>query len=342
LPTELSLPDGFASAGECLVELTAGTRGTQKQQTAHQLLGEGVFEALETSYFVRHSRAAQVAEEFSQSIGRTATNARDLQSLATEAVERMQAFRAAVRPYSWDIPDAVEWSLSKASFEKANASRSNWEELRQGYDSMWRHFSMLHILQVGEKEGGSQTKGYAPKVDELEACAGQWRQHPALRSQTLERELVDALVYAETLAFAQMMAARLGRLQKGLPFAVGPAPGPNVGKELWKSLGRMAVEVALMGATWVLAYSIAQEDAIATWSLFLAATALRWILRKLDALKPTASVQQPEALLTDMARVYELLAHATFHRGVVRQELQRVTALGAVYSPFVFELLELD
>lgn len=341
LPSEVDLSQGFASCGECLLDLGVCAQSEHEQKAAKRLLGDALCDAFESAHFERHGRASRIAEEFSQSIGKAVASPGEAQLLVDAALEVMSAFRAAVRPQSWDDTSAVDWGLPRDAFEAANSSKSDWDVLKRGYDTMWRHFSVLSIMHSGEKTSGPQTEGYVPRVQELEDCAWQLLKQPALRSVTLERQIIDALVFCENLAFAQMVLVKQRGTDPMRTYELGPSAQFKVGKALWGSLRQAAWEIVLLLGTWMLASAISNGHTLATWSFFLAGTLTRWMFKKLNDLKVASEASaQPEKLLMAMAQGYELLKHPYFHRGAVRQELQRLTSLGAVYSPFVFELLE--
>ena len=348
LPEELDLSKGFASICECLLDLTAcsGEGAGEERQTAKRLLGEAGFELLRGSYFDRYSYAGRMAKELSESIGRMAQSATQLQELVDAASERISEFREALRPArNWKGSEEINWRLAGEAFEQAYADRSNWEELKVGFDAMWWHCSMRDILRLGEQAAGMQQHGHWPQLDMLEACARELLQRPALRSELLERQLVDVLVFLENLAFAQTVRWEQRSGNPSYPDELGPTPAPSVRKALWKSVRSVALEASLLLGTWLLATVIATGNTLAIWAFFLAGTAFRWSIKKLERLRPgvAASTQeQAEDLLADMVRVASLFKHVNFHRGLVWRELARLTSRGAVYSPFVFELLERD
>jgi hypothetical protein len=339
LPAKVDLSEEFASLGRCLLDLNVRSKTEMQLQAAQGLLGHTVYQVLTAAYFDEYSQAARMAKELGHSIGQAAKSVAELQALTDAAFEMLRDFRVATRSQEWLGTSDIDWSLSKKAFEAAHADKPDLEKLKRSYDTLWGHLSVLGIIQAGEKSAGPQAYGYAPRKDELESCAWSLRQNPVLRSQTLERQLVDALVFVEDLAFAQEVLWEQRANSLGEPDELGPASGVKGGKAVMAGLGRLALEMVFLGATWFLANVIASGEILATWSLFLAATVARWLFKKLDSLKPSPP-HEAKALLKDMAGVYELLKHPTFHRGVVRQELQRLTSRGAVYSPFVFELLE--
>ena len=338
-PAEIASADDPSSTSECLLNLTARTWGEADFLAAQRLLGDAVFEILGVAYFEPYTRAAQIARELGQSIGQAAKCHCELQALSDTAFHALRDFRVATRPLDTGATSHIDWSMSTNDFEQTYSSEANWAELKRGYDTLWRHFSVQGILQAGEKAAGPQTEGYAPRTDALEACAWLLRGNPLLRSPTLERQLADALVFVENLAFAQTLLWKQRAASFDSPFELGPSTASKPGKAFLAGLRALALELLLLGGTWFVADVIVNDAPLATWSLFLATTAVRWGFKKLDALRPAPQFQ-PVALLDDMARVYELFKHAAFHRGVARQELLRLTSRGAVYSPFVFELLE--
>ena len=343
VPSEVDPYERIARCEQCSLDLVVCAQSEQERQVAKRLHGDALRDAMESAFFERHDRAARIVEELALSIGETALSVEEAQKLVDVALELMCAFRASVRPQASDGDAEVDWGVSREAFEKANVSKPDWARLKQGYDEMWQHPGDLYvsILSSAEKTSEAYPKGYDPRVWDLEKCAWRLLEHPALRSDTLERQLIDALVFRQNMVFAQIVLSEHSGAGLLHHYRLGFLTQSKADKTLGRKLLQIAGEAALLFGTWVLASAVSNGNMLATWAFFLAGTLTRWLFKTLYALKAVSEpLAQPQKLVLSMAQGYKLLEHAQFHRGVVRQELQRLTSLGAVYSPFVFELLE--
>lgn len=161
-----------------------------------------------------------------------------------------------------------------------------------------------------------------------------------MHSGFLEWALIDALIYAECIAFAQMVVS--GQMVIGLQVPgelQGISPSKLAGKELAKGAGRAALELAKVVATFIVANGLAAENVQTAWIITTGVTAARWV--RLAILQQGAPAPQaPAALLTKMAGAHELLKWRHFNARAFRQELYRLSSEGAVFSPWVFNILD--
>lgn len=232
--------------------------------------------------------------------------------------------------------------LGPSEFAKAVAGRGADEakKLQSSYDMLWEHFNVADVVRQGEANAGATPKGFRPEVAELEGVAARLLSNRRMHSAFLEWALVDALIYAECIAFAQVVVS--GQTVLGFKVAgelKGFSPMKVAGKDLAKSAGLAALELAKVALTFIVAHVLAAENAQTAWVITTGVTAARWV--RLAVLQKGATPARAQTtLLAQMANVHELLKSRQFNARLLRKELYRVAAEGAVFSPWVFHILD--
>lgn len=111
------------------------------------------------------------------------------------------------------------------------------------------------------------------------------------------------------------------------------------GKQLRRSLVAAVAEIVKISATVFAAYLLVQENAQTAWIVASVVTAVRWIR---SAMVPKAKQHEVvhSELLTKMANVQEMLKTPHFNARALLDQLYKVTSDGAVFSPWVLNLLD--
>ena len=233
-------------------------------------------------------------------------------------------------------------SLSSKDF-KAKISKVEGAErykLLTKYNTYWKHFSVSDVVARGQAKYSAEAEGMGFDISELENLARLITAFPHLKSNTLLWAVANALVYAECLAFAQMVAS--GQTIAGLPVA-GELQGfthwKAWRKAAWTSVSSFFTEVVKVGATFFIASAITSNDTLATWVVTTGVTAARWVMRAVQSATKHPEQMRKE-LLMRMVQAHESLRRHDFHPEVAMQELKAATAMGAVFSPWVFYLLD--
>lgn len=228
---------------------------------------------------------------------------------------------------------SVDFTEAPAEFLEAISDAP--EELRDklilAYDTVWLHESPETLFLYGEKASGIAKTHLNYQVEQIEQAARMYLDLPGAHSPTLEWAIVNSLLYAESLAFLQTVTFA-GNIFAGASSAKGLSPW----KIMLTSVGSLLWEGVKLLATAAISYAIGQEDRTASIVLFLAITGARWFI-------PTQKGRQQEkisVLAQAMMGAHGLAKRRAFNAGVVRQQAYHATTLGAVFSDYVYEILD--
>lgn len=258
--------------------------------------------------------------------------------------------RSALRPYDKGPVEELNpygsiWNLRTDDFKElvSKIPQAEAKSLTEKYDTLWSHFDVMQVLQLGEAKFGAHSKGFDPKVDEIEAAVGKLMElNPELYSETLEDVLLNALIYAEVIGFARYAYSKEELLGKKIW-----SPIKGVSNEepdgWWRSVGALARDLSLetgkVALTFAVAYLITGQEITPSWIVTTGFTLYRWLLRDWTHSRRTGQKNQIPLVL-DMARLHALIAKPGFSPEMARQELFRVRQLGGIFSPAVNTLLE--
>lgn len=289
------------------------------------------------------SQLAFMATEMCEQAARTANlRSVDIETLAYSSVGILRKARSAFLSYtSMDDGDHHLLSMKPGEFTDniATLEDSKRQKLQTRYTTLWKHFSINDVVTRGQAKAGAQAEGMTYEIDELETLARLIVKLPHLHSKTLAWAVTNALVYAECLAFAQLVAP--GQTIAGIPVAgelQGLSPGKAWRKAVWKSTTTAIFEVFKIGATFIIASVLTSNEPLATWVVTTGVTAARWVRNAIGAGKSPEVVRAE--LLLKMVYAHETLRRSDFHAGLARCEMMAAAALGAVFSPWVFHLLD--
>lgn len=299
---------------------------------------------VETPRWVLSSRAEEVSDALREmhagEIGQVRTIVNELASSASrlsashEALEDLISQLGFLRDVrsAFHLPKKIEgfegydiFSLWPADFLALVATRPEQERtsLTREYDEVWRHFRMWHVVKNGEVKSGAPRYGFEPKVDELESIAFRLLRDPRLFSPTLEWALMDALIYAECVAF-----------KDSVPFEDEILGVPVT--EIVKLVGYILGEAVTLLATYLIAGFLGGGDRHVTWTITTGVTAARWVCMAVVGRKSKSR----GALMAQMASTHELLKSQHFDAANFRASLYKAASEGAVFSPWVYRLLE--
>lgn len=316
----------------------------------HQSVADHVRSALASEHLgasgVFGNQIAHIIGEFADSLAVLPLSARSARVRAIRQLiqEVRPGFLRRVSPPGephgnlWDLPPD-EFVVALAAVNESEAAK-----LKTQYDSLWRHFSVSKVVTQGEEKAGAGAQGFQPSAEVLEDAAAKLLSLRGAHSETLEWALVDALIYAECIAFAQTIVSGQTVLGMAVPGELKGIATPGVA---WKAFARNTVKAAVragfeavkVGLTFVVAVVLAQDNLQTAWVITTGVTAARWVRFGLRASVKTRG-QVAHDLLAKMAAVQDLLKSPNFNARLVREQLTMVTAEGAVFSPWVFNVLD--
>lgn len=305
-------------------------------------------EALSAAHFgTSHADVVRIVDELSRSASQRPTTERSrtecFHAIADLLEDIRSAFRAALNLTAGEPSDA--WALTTVEFAKAVSDRSSEDvsKLKRRYDTLWQHFNVASVIKRGESEYGATVEGLEPHVEQLETIAWKLLALPNMSSETLEWALVDALIYAECIAFAQTVASGetlLGYPVRGaLKGATGAALWKAWGKQVWVSALALVVEALKIGVTLFIANILAQDNVQTAWVIATGVTVARWVRLGIAAQAKTPQ-QVVNDLIGKMVGAHELLKSERFNARALRQALYEVSTAGAVFSPWVYNILD--
>jgi hypothetical protein len=203
----------------------------------------------------------------------------------------------------------------------ADKDEKSASELKRNFDNIWQHRDASSSIGSGQLD---PSKTGELIVANLESTALEYL-NSKLDSLLLEHVLIDALLYAEVVAFARSH--------------------PEIPKNGVKSLilgwiGKLAkfiiAEGTAFGLTAILADWLAQQNQTSFWVIFVGVTAIRWL--RPDNLKADRFAKWK--LLFDMSAVQLRMRTADFNPRLVRECLYDLEKRGAVFSQYVYHLLD--
>ncbi|MGX5652525.1 hypothetical protein ACWKW4_19890 [Hydrogenophaga borbori] len=334
----------FASVELVDVSFTFFEEATGLEDAARRSLSRHLSSSLSSeSLGSTSSQLAFTAAEMCEQAARTADlRSVDIETLTYSSVGILRKARSAFLSYtSMDDGDHHLLSMKPGEFTASIAALEDGkrQKLQTRYTTLWKHFSINDVVTRGQAKAGAQAEGMTYEVDELEALARLIVKLPHLHSKTLAWAVTNALVYAECLAFAQLVAP--GQTIAGIPVAgelQGLSPGKAWRKAVWKSTTTAIFEVFKIGATFIIASVLTSNEPLATWVVTTGVTAARWVRNAIGVGKSPEVVRAE--LLLKMVHAHETLRRGDFHAGLARSEIMAAAALGAVFSPWVLHLLD--
>lgn len=302
----------------------------------------------EDLYVGQYGQVKQIVREFAESASRANVFLfMPSDDYVTRIRELLEEARVAFKEPTPDPDDAEShhsnlWRKTPYEFKIFAESKESIEaqKLIRQYDELWSHHNLDAVLTNRALNVGSNYDITVPLVDELENVAFSLLSIKPLWSPLLSKLLISALLYAETEAFARSMNSE--------KFSKSAAPAKVdggvfaiirfVAKAAIKDIGRLSLEAFYIAITYVVASALANQNEAAVWTITTGFTMWRWIKGLFSYVYVDKSSKSAD-LLHQMAAVHKL-ADGPSNPRLLRSELYRITGLGAVFSPWVFNLLD--
>lgn len=300
-------------------------------------------DAWEKLHFGGHSQMSKIVAELGQSAAASIATWPNRSELYEHIEELVSEARGAFKePLNLEPASGNGWYEPKDKFTQllGDFDEKKQRELRANYDHLWQHFTLAHVVQKGEALVGARASGMKSNADEFDEVAHRLLSRPEVSSPTLEWALIDALVHAECLGLAQIVHSNKTML--GMPLATpleGAQAAPGAMRQWLKGLGELFVEGLKLVATFFLAFALTQGEPQSAWIVTTGITVARW-LRKAILWKQLNPPKPGAELLLKMATFYELFKRPDFNAGAARDQLYRLSAEGAIFSPWVASLLD--
>ena len=192
------------------------------------------------------------------------------------------------------------------------------------YDTLWLHCNIRSLTLTGRINKNDYPELSVSVLERVAKCYV--NNEPWVKSSTLDWLLVDALLFAETVAFARAVPD-LQPNYTGLKWLA------------WKSVWKVVREGLVLFLTAIVSNIADHSTGTTFWIVFATITLIRW-LNPNNVIKAKLEMK-PNLLLIDMISFYEArLNTAEFNPRLVREMLYDLEKKGAVYSPCVFDVLD--
>jgi hypothetical protein len=209
---------------------------------------------------------------------------------------------------------------------------------------IWRHQDISGMIQYGDEKNREQLAGFNPNIGKLEKLASMLLNLKTAKSKVLENCVLDALVFAETIAYARIFYSKkkmLGmRLAEPLKGVEDDSLFVGISKILGQGVAFYAKEIIFIAITYGVAFMLSAGDVTAAWVITSLFTVFRWYS------KQEANKEDPKykgaVLLNKMIAFYETvnLNHEQPNLELTKRKLLDLEKDGAVYSRFVYEIIE--
>jgi hypothetical protein len=200
------------------------------------------------------------------------------------------------------------------------------------------------MIQYGDAKKREQIDGFDPKVHEIEELASKLLSLKVARSKALEDCVLDALVFSETIAFARTFYSKkkmLGmRLAEPLKGTEDESLFVSLSKIFGQGLAFYAKEIIFLAITYGVAFMLSAGDVTAAWVITSVFTVYRWY-SKGEACKEDPKYKGA-VLLNKMIAFYAIvdLNQDRMNLELTKRRLLELEADGAVYSRYVYEIIE--
>lgn len=305
-----------------------------------------VRDALQNLYFPRASnlQVQLICNELARGVACAndeETRVRQLLGVSELIAEARTAFRLPLagtgEPYN-DNAYALDTLAFEKFVEPFDVKRQ--DELKATYNQLWRHFVLTDVVRRGEDEDGPRKSGFACFQESLDPVAQKYMALGAVRSQTLEVLLLDALVFGEGLGFAQHVLSQQNALGMTIaaPIKVKSA-WAQLREDTLRSIWSAASEVVKLALTYAVAHVLTEGNIVATWTVVTGVTAARWVRAALLGKDLNPKSKQAE-ILTKISWVSETLKRSDFNALGVRQHIHALALEGITFSPWVLNILD--
>ena len=289
------------------------------------------------------NQVGQIVAELCDSAG-TLVRSQDQRQVALAQISRIVSQLRPAFKLRREVTGATEdgiWYFEKGRFleHAAELGADEAVDIKVRYDYLWQHFDINRVIVDGEARAGAIGQKMDPSVEDLEEVARYYLAMKGLHSRTLTWALVDALIYCECIAFAQTIVSGQSLLGIAVP---GELVGLKWMKQAFRSLlatsGSLLVEGAKIGATVAIAALLGRGNEQVVWTIATGVTAARWVVKAVRPVKKRQEVSLE--LLEEMVAIHNLLKIKDFNAVLLKDQLYRVTAKRAGFSPWVYGILD--
>jgi hypothetical protein len=295
----------------------------------------------------------QIIEELSESAARADLvideDNKDLETV----LELVRDLRCALREKIDDPTAAYDfsnlWQRDSTEFLTAieTFSKPEQKELIDKYDHLWTNIDIASGLKWGEDKFGAISKGFDPVQNQIEDVAAMFLKLKVLRSHKLEQILITTLIFSEAIAFGRNLFAK----KKSSGITATPRfisskeiDDPSYFQIIIKTLTEtgkvMGLEAIKLVSTFFIAFFVTNENIMATWIVTTGYTVFRWWRQVFIAsLTPE---NKGYALLDKMIQIYMISSNYNFDANLLKERLLEISKEGAVFSPYLFALLDLQ
>lgn len=216
--------------------------------------------------------------------------------------------------------------LDEFKSEISELSDERRKEAKNLYDSIWNHGNITRLISSGDIN--DHAKITELNIENMELVAGMYLGNPWMKSKTLEWILIDALLFAETVEFAKV--ANDVPTQKFFNI---------LGRSVWETVKFAFSEGIALAITAFVSSIIDSTQGTTFWIAFATITTIRWLRpMRFEQIKAKA---KNRILLFKMIRAYESkMKSYSFNPRLLRELLYDLEKKGAVYSPWVYHLLD--
>lgn len=270
-------------------------------------------------------------------------------------VELIKNLRCALRSNeadpSADYDYSNLWFQDAAEFQAAIKKMPDAEqkEIIEKYDELWTNIDISAAVNYGEDEYGAIAKGFDPKQDEIEDVAAMFLKLKTLHSKTLEQILINSLIYTETIAFARAALSKKKFLGTFVPSKIIKSTDvvkedmsyfKTIVKAFWDITKLIFFDAVKIATTFAIAFVISNEDKLIAWIITTGYTVFRW-WREAYAASLTPQDKR-YVLLEKMIQLHKLSRNYNYDARHLKNQLNEVSKEGAVFSPYIFTLLDLQ
>jgi hypothetical protein len=313
-------------------------------------------ESIATSYLKKlaigqRGQLSRIVNELSESAAHAGyivvEGDKELETLVDLISELRSALRSHEPDPSADYDHANLWYRDTTRFQEAIKTYpdSKQKEFIEKYNDLWANIDILNALTRGEDKYGAAAKGLDPKQDEIENVAHKFLTLKHLRSKTLEKILINSLIYTETVAFGRTILSKKKFLGVSIPTIIdskevedGQSYFQIIFKTFWEVGKLMFFEAIKLATTFLIALFVTGENVIAAWIVTTGYTVFRWWRGVFTA--SLSSENKKYVLLEKMIQVHKLSNNYNYDARHLKDQLLEVSREGAVFSPYVFSLVD--
>jgi hypothetical protein len=355
--TEVEIPPSFSSSYFPLKAFEFSfVIGDQQVPNWYSSSIELQTEYLIGSPLIQHGQVRQIISDFGKSSAINNILMDDESSQIELIRELISDLRTALKSEDYKYPN-IETEHFKflhydiRDFERAivKLPKDVQKSLIKEYGHLWGKFDVSAALAWGENLHGAIDKGFEPKQEDLEFIAIRLLKLQPLRSTTLESILINSLIYAETIAFGRNILSKEKMFGVSIPAKIIKSDDQKDGflnitkimsKALWIDAKRLVSEVVKIGLTYFVALAITQENTLAAWVITTGYTFFRWW--KVIFTSAHTKGENKLDLLKKMTALHSLANNYNYNPQYLREQLIDVSNHGAVFSPLIFSLLDLQ